>query len=50
MLLSISVLGICNRVSALGADWHGGAGLTFSRTILSCPGIGVAGAASVAEI
>ena len=50
MLLSRSVLDIFNRISVPDADWHGGAGLTFSGAILSAPGTGAAGAASVVEI
>ena len=49
MLLSRSVLGIFNRISDPGADWHSGAGLTFSRAILSAPGTGAAGAASIVD-
>ena len=29
-------------ISVPDADWHGGAGLTFSEAILSTPGTGVA--------
>ena len=50
MSLSRNVLDICNRISVPDADWHGGAGLNFSRAILSAPGTGAAGAASVVEI